>query len=158
MHQIFWHTRKSVIWLFLCSLFISTVPLKNKAIVSIIDLIGNTSIMWIENDALVLNEMKSTTSFNFVFVGIVPSSHLDNLTQQQWLTKLIELFLKYQNYPIVTRIKRKFTNWLVFEFYEVSVKDVKKDIRNLHENKVVCSYELNCLRNVILQLKPWLIA
>ena len=98
---------------------------------------GDTSIMLVEKEELILSEKKICSIFNTYFGNIVQSlnlfqwsgSFLNNQKLCVKLDKTDQTILKYQHHPNIKMIKKRFVDLPIFNFHAVSVADEKANYR-----------------------------
>ena len=106
---------------------------------------GDTSIMLVEKEELILSEKKIYSKFNTYFGNIVQSPNLfqwsNSLLNNQWpclkLDKTDKTILKYQHHPSIKMIKKRFVDLPIFNFHAVTVAAVKEIIMELKTDKAV---------------------
>ena len=106
---------------------------------------GDPSIMLVEKEELILSEKKIWSTFNTYFGNIVQSLNLFQwsgslLNNQRLCAKLDKTdatILKYQHYPCIKMIKKRFVDLPIFSFQAVSLADVKGMIMELKTEKAV---------------------
>ena len=106
---------------------------------------GDTSIMLVEKEELILSEKQIRLIFNTYFGNIVQSLNLFQwsgslLNNQRVCVKLDKTYttiLKYQYHPSIKMIKNRFVDQSIFNFQAVSVANVKEIIMELKTDKAV---------------------
>ena len=98
---------------------------------------GDTSIMLVEKEELILSEKKICSIFNTYFGNIVQSHNpfqwSGSFLNNQWLCVKLDktdaTILKYQHHPSIKMIKKRFVDLPIFNFHAVSVADEKANYR-----------------------------
>ena len=93
---------------------------------------GDTSIILIERNELILNNRKIVTTFNDYFSEIVPSL---NLFKWPGNVKSLASNRDIIDHPSIKMIKNKFTKIAKFSFHQVTLVDVRKAIKDIRLDK-----------------------
>ena len=100
-------------------------------------------ITLIENEAIISDDQKVAENFSKFFVKAVDKLNvkkLKNISHIDGLSDPVEIAIKkYENHPSIIVITEKFNFTVRFEFEEVDLKDIEKEIFNLNTKKAAAS-------------------
>ena len=105
--------------------------------------ISLSRITQIENEAIISDDQKVAETLSKFFLKAV--SKLDikefkNILNIDGLYDPVEIAIKkYENYPSIIAITEKFNLTMRFEFEEVNLEDIEKEILNLNTKEAVLS-------------------
>ena len=100
-------------------------------------------ITLIENEAIISDDQKVAETLSKFFVKAVDKldiKEFKNISNFDGLSDPVETVIKkYENHPSIVAITEKFNFTVRFEFEEVNLKDIEKEILNLNTKKTVAS-------------------
>ena len=104
---------------------------------------GLSRITLIENEAIISDGQKVAETLSKFFVKAVDKldiKEFKNISNIDGLSDPVEIAIKkYENHPSNVVITEKFNFTVCFEFEEVNLKDIEKEILNLKTKKAVAS-------------------
>ena len=97
----------------------------------------------IENETIISDDQKVGETLSKFFVkavGKLDTKEFKNISNIDGLSDLVEIAIKkYENHPSIIVITEKFNFTVRFEFEEVNLKDIEKEILNPIKKKAVAS-------------------
>ena len=100
-------------------------------------------ITLIENEAIISDDQKVAETLSKFFVKAVDKlevKEFKNISNIDGLSDPVEIAIKkYENHPSIVAVAEKFNFTVRFEFEEVNLKDIEKEILNLNTKKAVAS-------------------
>ena len=98
-------------------------------------------ITLIENKPIISDDQKVAETLSKFFVNVVDKlgiKDFKNISNIDILSNPMEIFIKkYENHPSTIPTAEKFNFTVCFEFKEVNLKDIEKEILNLNIKKAV---------------------
>ena len=107
----------------------------------------------IENEAIISDDQKVAETLSKFFVKAVDKldiKEFKNISNIDGLSDPVEIAIrKYENHPSIVAITEKFNFTVHFEFEEVKLKNIEKEILNLNTKKALrqITSRLNYLKN-----------
>ena len=102
-----------------------------------------STITLIENEAIISDDQKVAETLSKFFVKAVDKlevKEFKNISNIDGLSDPVEIAIKkYENHPSIVAVAEKFNFTVRFEFEEVNLKDIEKEILNLNTKKAVAS-------------------